>query len=74
MLGIRWEGVMSIIEDFVRSLEQRIVEIKEKHIKPLNSGMSITKGHIDVTKQEKESLERNIRSIEAVLAQYRDKV
>jgi hypothetical protein len=73
------EVTMSIVADFVKALEQSILEIKEKHIKPLKSGMmSIKKGPpgrtTDVTKEEKKSLEANIRTIEAVLKQYRSKV
>lgn len=78
MLGVKQAHALSIWEDFVKSLENRITEIREGHIQPLGSRMSIKKGPPggpmkDFTQQEKKRLEADIRSIQAVLDQYRGK-
>jgi len=58
---------------FVQSLEGRIAEIRRHHLEPLESGMlTIQQSGADVTQREIASLRKNIMSIEAVIAQYRD--
>ena len=61
--------------DFVKALEREIAEIREHHLKPLETGtLRIISSGIDVTDREIESLRRNIKSIESVIAKYRDMV
>lgn len=57
---------------FVRNLEDRIAEIRRDHLEPLKSGRTIHQSGKDITQSEIASLRRNIASIEAVIAQYRD--
>jgi polyhydroxyalkanoate synthesis regulator phasin len=58
---------------FVQSLEEEIDEIKRLHLEPLESGgMTIRQSGVDITQREITSLRKNIASIEAVIAQYRD--
>jgi hypothetical protein len=61
-------------EAFVRSLEERIAEIRRAHLEPLEQGLlHIGASGVDVTQREIDSLRRNIAGIEAVIAQYRYK-
>ena len=61
-------------EAFVRSLEERIAEIRRDHLEPLEKGLlHIAESGHDVTQREIDSLRRNIAGIEAVIAQHRDK-
>jgi hypothetical protein len=58
---------------FVKALEHEIAEIRQLHLTPLETGtLRIVASDVDVTDREIESLRRNIKSIEAVIAQYRD--
>lgn len=57
---------------FVKALEREIAEIREHHLKPLETGMMrIISSGVDVTDREIDSLRRNIKSIESVIANYR---
>jgi hypothetical protein len=78
MLSAKRESHLSIIDDFVRHLEGEIADLKAE-LEPLESGrMFLYRGPSgsqlkDITAEEIGKLKSSIRSIEAVLAQYRKK-